>query len=324
MGIDWEFLLGADGENLADAYNDALDDDDDWGGSRDDFDDYGDESEGDSDEELLDRLKATPLYSLTDEEKVILGDHMTENNNTNYIIKVLDGVINNVHDLSVVNDISGNTHPAADRLFHANSVISSINYIRNRKMLSRQRGEELAIQTAQNSDDVDRCFGIFNDIFFDNVDIPSVSGTNQSAYGPVMFVFRTNILCGRKVRILKCNPWAAENKEELRYDEVFFDIHSMSEEIRTIGEFNFGRIGFLSNFGHHTTVFNTPELDFGDNLECLLVEKHCDGRENELADLLKRELAAAGLNVPVFIRQDAPSRDFGFATDYEELWRFPE
>lgn len=320
MGFDWEFLLGAEGADLADAYNASIQDDD-WYGYDSDPYDYEDEVD---EIEYQNFLLSTPLHLLSDSEKKELGDGYCSN--SSYIIKLLDGEKNDVHDESVVLDEEGHSHTAVERLFHANSVTTSLNYIRNKKMISRQRGEELGIQTAQKSDEVDRELGIYNDIFFDNVDIPSVSRSNQSAYGPVMFVFKTELLRGQKIRILKCNPWASENKEKLCYLDVFYSTNGLKTDIRNSGMFNYGRMGFLADFGHHTTVYDTSELDFADNLECLLIEKHAsgDGRERELKALLESELAASGLNVPVYVRKDAPSRNVGLAADDEELWRFPD
>ena len=55
-------------------------------------------------------------------------------------------------------------------LCHVNTAATSLTFLRNGGLLSRQYIEDHAMtcfQTMQKSDDKDKEFGIFNDIFFD-------------------------------------------------------------------------------------------------------------------------------------------------------------
>lgn len=81
-----------------------------------------------------------------------------------------------------------------DHLYHANSVVTALSYINAGGLLSRQAAENLGVQqTAQYSDDIDRHFGIYNDIFFDSVDIHS-RAHRPNDYGAVMFVYSIDVL----------------------------------------------------------------------------------------------------------------------------------
>lgn len=63
-------------------------------------------------------------------------------------------------------------HKGVTELFHVNSVITSLTFIDNGGLLSRETVEEYNLpQTDQQSDDIDKKFNIYNDIFFDSVDI---------------------------------------------------------------------------------------------------------------------------------------------------------
>ena len=349
MGIDWEYLLNAEGERLERAYNDAIPEPDDF---FDDFDEYYDEdfyeseSDGEAEEapaiagepanaeatvpaepvtaELMDH----PLHELSAEQKIALF-HLNDCR-ASYLISIMKGERNRWKGRNrTLEGADGNSYPACDRLFHANSVRTSIEFIRRKALLSRAFGENEIHQTTQRSDDLDKQLGIYNDIFFDNIDIPSRCGTNRSAYGPIMFVFKVDILKGHPIRILKCNPWSAENMENLSYNDLFF---SDVDEIRNIlienHQMDQNRVDFLSDFNHHTTVFNTSELPFGDFLEAIYLEKSPNdtGLENAVKDHLEYELGYVGLDVPVVIRNNPPNAaEYGLAAAYEELWEdFPE
>lgn len=63
-------------------------------------------------------------------------------------------------------------HKGVTELFHVNSVITSLTFINNGGLLSRETVEKYNLpQTDQQSDDIDKKFNIYNDIFFDSVDI---------------------------------------------------------------------------------------------------------------------------------------------------------
>lgn len=59
-----------------------------------------------------------------------------------------------------------------DELYHANSVATACQFLRSRSLISRGTVERLGVtQTPQSSDDLDKRYGIWFDVFADSVDI---------------------------------------------------------------------------------------------------------------------------------------------------------
>lgn len=101
-----------------------------------------------------------------------------------------------------------------DRLYHANSVTTSNTFLSQGGLVSRGTAEgNRWAQTPQYTDDVDRRYGVWHDVFVDSDDYHRrISNRNQ--YGPVLFVISTDFLDhlpqGAEVRVTKANPtkWA--------------------------------------------------------------------------------------------------------------------
>jgi|APMI01.1.fsa_nt_gi hypothetical protein len=106
-----------------------------------------------------------------------------------------------------------------ERIFHANSVKTSVSQLRLGGLASRQLVEHNRLsQTNQYTDFLDRRLGIWNDIFLDTVDIHSqISDRNK--YGPVLFEFSVEVLRNlpalSRVLITRSNPskWQDEASE---------------------------------------------------------------------------------------------------------------
>lgn len=106
-----------------------------------------------------------------------------------------------------------------EKLHHANSVLTSCQFLRQKALLSRGVVERSGLkQTAQTSDTVDRRYSLWFDVFADGVDIHDrASRINQ--YGPVVFVLDTEALrdipTGR-IWVTKLNPtkWKGVPREE--------------------------------------------------------------------------------------------------------------
>jgi hypothetical protein len=96
------------------------------------------------------------------------------------------------------------------RIFHANSVKTSVSQLRLGGLASRQRVEHTGLpQTNQYTDNLDRQLGIWNDIFLDTVDIHSqISDRNK--YGPVLLEMSVEMLrnlpASSRVLITRSNP----------------------------------------------------------------------------------------------------------------------
>ena len=217
-------------------------------------------------------------------------------------------------------DSDGKLWPYIGRLYHANSVPTAFDYISRGYIYSRQKGDEFNKQTAQRSDELDKALGIYNDIFFDTSDIPYCVGTNTSAYGPIMFVLKPQVIKGKRIRVTKLNPFVKNN---LTYDSLYYkDVEGIKAGIN-----DGGTTRFLMNTMHHTTIYNTDTIPLKGNLEAIYIERHRSGdrRELKLRDRLRRELDKNGLkDVEIAIREMAPKVDnFGYANDYNVLWNEP-
>jgi len=104
-------------------------------------------------------------------------------------------------------------------IHHANSVITSCQFLRQGSLMSRGNIERKGLfQTVQKSDDLDKKYGIWFDVFVDSVDIHD-RAKRANAYGPVMFVFDAKLIekayTGR-VWVTKLNPtkWEGKSREE--------------------------------------------------------------------------------------------------------------
>lgn len=74
-----------------------------------------------------------------------------------------------------------------EHLHHANSVTTSCSFLMLRGLASRGAVEAAQLrQTVQDSDVLDRRFGIWNDVFTDGVDV-HLRARRRNFYGPVLF-----------------------------------------------------------------------------------------------------------------------------------------
>ena len=99
-------------------------------------------------------------------------------------------------------------------LYHANTVCTSKSFIEKRALLSRQYMEENGLElTPQNTDELDKKFGIYNETFLDGWDLAELY-KKPNIYGPVTFKFKVDILLQSKtLRITKLNPYYWHKEE---------------------------------------------------------------------------------------------------------------
>lgn len=94
-------------------------------------------------------------------------------------------------------------------LYHANTVATSLLYLEQKSLLSRQFVKENNLyQTLQYTDEKDKALGIYDNIFLDMVDIHSYL-SRPNFYGPFLFIFNIEILVSgiiEAVSITKKNP----------------------------------------------------------------------------------------------------------------------
>lgn len=171
-------------------------------------------------------------------------------------------------------------------LYHANSVVTSLTFINNGGLLSRQQVETRGlVQTKQYTDQTDKEFGIYNDIFFDTVDIHE-RAKNVNHYGPVLFVYSLDVLnafAKNDIGITKENPihWTS----------------CMSEKERYFSSYEEAKENFLKNsFGQHVTIRNCSTPISLDCVEEIIIDNPGKGREeyleqaiNAICDALQRQ-----------------------------------
>lgn len=104
-------------------------------------------------------------------------------------------------------------------LYHANSVATASLFLKRKSLMSRGSVERQGLfQTSQYTDDADKRYSLWFDIFMDTVDIHR-RARRKNSYGPVIFVFDIEILnrtnTGR-IWATKLNPtkWAGKNDEQ--------------------------------------------------------------------------------------------------------------
>ena len=182
------------------------------------------------------------------------------------------------------------------QLYHANTVVTSLTFLRSGGLLSRGYVEDInASQTSQQTDDSDKVFGIYYDIFFDATDIHQ-QARNLNFYGPVTFVYSIDVLDHPdiEVKVTKCNPqyWATNQDEAEKY---FLNESEL--------EFCYNP----TDFGQHITICNmhTP-LPFTPYLQKIIMEDP-QMRANEYfvhaVTAMQKELFRQEIVVPLCIRE---------------------
>jgi len=106
-----------------------------------------------------------------------------------------------------------------DEIFHANSVITSCQFLRKGALLSRGTIARCGLyQTAQKSDQTDQKSGIWFDVFADSDDIHH-RAKRANVYGSVLFVLDVELIAKAytgKIWVTKLNPtkWNGKTHEE--------------------------------------------------------------------------------------------------------------
>lgn len=110
-----------------------------------------------------------------------------------------------------------------ESLYHANTVVTSCTYLQIGGLASRCHVEDRSLpQTSQYSDEVDKRYGIWEDVFTDGVDIHA-RASRRNNYGPVLFRLPATILlnlpAGTDVLVTRINPvnWTRGGAEADRY-----------------------------------------------------------------------------------------------------------
>lgn len=105
--------------------------------------------------------------------------------------------------------------------FHANSIATASSFIEANGLLSRSCVEERGLfQTPQSSDEIDKKYDVWADIFVDTIDLHGLF-PRQNLYGPVLFKFSIDVLLEDEldIWITKNNPiyWDENTTDKEKY-----------------------------------------------------------------------------------------------------------
>lgn len=79
-------------------------------------------------------------------------------------------------------------------LHHANTVLTSLTFIKENALLSRAYAEKHGLpQTSQDSDDIDKKYDVWDSVFLDGLDLHT-KFKRANLYGPVLFKFNLELL----------------------------------------------------------------------------------------------------------------------------------
>lgn len=154
-------------------------------------------------------------------------------------------------------------------LCHANTVRTATSFLEQSELVSRQEMENRGFdQTPQDSDALDKKLGIYNDIFFDSIDICDWIGS-RNQYGPVLFCFHMDLLNDLSVpiKITKTNPYSSKPEENWNNNTSEAGRYFSSPE-EYDESFNSGSFG---SFGCHVTIPNCTSIPL-DRLAFILVD----------------------------------------------------
>lgn len=149
-------------------------------------------------------------------------------------------------------------------LFHANTVTTSCTFISEKGLMSRGCVEKKGlIQTAQSSDQDDKNYNVWNDIFLDIVDLHEYFN-RQNFYGPVCFVLDSRLLLDDELPnlcITKNNPiyWKDGMSEEEKY-------------YNSVGEYIGNFDNLVSKRNLHNQMFTIHETQQKISLEKYLIK----------------------------------------------------
>lgn len=117
------------------------------------------------------------------------------------------------------------TDKGVKNIYHANSVITACQFLRNGSLMSRGTiNRNGFFQTKQTSDDIDKKYGIWFDVFADSVDIHD-RASRANAYGPATFVLDIKLILKAstgRIWVTKLNPtkWEDKSRDERWFSSV--------------------------------------------------------------------------------------------------------
>lgn len=178
-----------------------------------------------------------------------------------------------------------------ENFFHANTLTTSLTFLEEKGLMSRGLVEAKGLpQTEQSSDEDDKKFDVWNDMFLDIIDLHGYF-PRQNLYGPILFKFNIEFLNEDtfEIWITKNNPiyWNESDSMEEKY------FQSVEELKENWDKYDIQRKMF--------TIKNATTPILFDYLEKIIVDDPCvsieDGAivlskvlKDELSELINKEL----------------------------------
>ena len=168
-------------------------------------------------------------------------------------------------------------------LFHANTVLTSCTFLENKAFLSRQFVEDNCFkQTGQKSDAIDKAYGIYDDVFFDKIDIHDHYRA-ISYYGPVTFVVKSAIITQNQ----NCQIWMTRTNPMNWHSGDRANWFSKNELANGLKKFDVGQQLVIKN-----SCGNVP---FGNFIEKIILadpKRRQDGTEGKVYSIALESLTS--------------------------------
>ncbi len=185
-------------------------------------------------------------------------------------------------------------------IYHANSVITSCQFLRTGKLLSRGTASKNGYdQSSQISDSIDKKRSVWFDIFTDSVDIHH-RGSRVNVYGPVLFKLDVSMLKDiytGSVSVTKLNPTKWKGKKN---DQRWFQSADELKEGFIYGEFD-QMIVFRHCGGELPIAKHLEEIVLDDPL--YEITKGKIDYYSMAYGALKYAMSVSGIDVPIIKRK---------------------
>ena len=148
-----------------------------------------------------------------------------------------------------------------DHIYHANTLATSCTFLKHRKLMSRGCVESMGLwQTSQKSDELDKKYGIWNDIFTDSCDVGDRAG-HPNFYGPILFELDRSILLDKNLKSVKLTRFNPTKWPNIKEDERYIRSDNY------IDQFKYG------NFDHMITLqTNSGFVDLPHYLKTIVID----------------------------------------------------
>ncbi|MBU0923463.1 hypothetical protein KKG81_01145 [bacterium] len=183
-----------------------------------------------------------------------------------------------------------------ENFFHANTLTTSLTFLENKGLMSRGLIEKKALQqTEQSSDEIDKKFNVWDDIFLDIIDLHGYF-PRQNLYGPILFRFSIEFLKDNlfDIWVTKNNPiyW---NDNDSDVDKYFQSVNELRE---TWDKYEMQRKMFTLKNNSTPVLFNYLEKILLDDPRVKIIKDSIvlsDKLQEELKQVIDKEIISKDL-----------------------------